>query len=384
MSFIIKEATQSLLTVFAIIALGYLIGAIKIKGIGLGTAAIFLSGLLFGHFGAKTPAVLQTVGLILFITSVGLSAGPSFVQRLKLNGKSYVLLCLTIALTGALVCSAIIKLAGVEAPLAVGIMTGAFTTSPGFAAAKEAVSANPEAVATVAAGYGIAYPVGVVCKVLAIQLIPKLLHADMAKERALIALPSRPEKTERSNPKRLDAWGLLPFSMAVVLGILLGSVTIALPGGGSFALGTTGGPLIVGLLIGHIGHIGGDRPDAFLLRCRRRGRTWPRGHSLQLRGFPAPLWSAAGGHSSYGRVSGFSQIAKAAASKRAWFFDSQHDLHAFFGGADPDGGNRRRSRGLRHDLSHCADHAGFTGTIPCYFIIAVHSFSIIIDRGNAC
>ena len=51
MSFVIKEATQSLLTVFAIIALGYLIGAIKIKGIGLGTAAIFLSGLLFGHFG---------------------------------------------------------------------------------------------------------------------------------------------------------------------------------------------------------------------------------------------------------------------------------------------------------------------------------------------
>lgn len=261
MSCILKETAQSLLTVFAIIVLGYAIGAVKVKGIGLGTSAIFLSGLLFGHFGAKTPAVLQTVGLILFITSVGMSAGPGFIHRLKLNGPAYAALCLTIAASGALVCFAVIRLGHVEAPLAVGIMTGSFTTSPGFAAAKEAAG-SADAVMRVAAGYGVAYPVGVVCKVLAIQLIPKLLHADMAKERASIALPV--EKEEESKPLfRMDSWGLLPFSLAVVLGILLGSVTIALPGGGSFALGTTGGPLIVGLLIGHIGHIGNIdlRPD---------------------------------------------------------------------------------------------------------------------------
>lgn len=253
MSFILKETAQSLLTVFAIIALGYAIGAVKVKGIGLGTAAIFLSGLLFGHFGAQTPAVLQTVGLILFITSVGMSAGPSFICRLKLNGLAYVALCMTIAASGALVCFAVIRLGHVEAPLAVGIMTGSFTTSPGFAAAKEAAG-GADAVMRVAAGYGVAYPVGVVCKVLAIQIIPKLLHADMAKERALIAMPV--EKEKASKPLfRLDSWGLLTFSLTVVLGILLGSVTIALPDGGSFALGTTGGPLIVGLLIGHIGHI---------------------------------------------------------------------------------------------------------------------------------
>ena len=255
MSLVMKETAQSLLLVFAIIAFGYMIGAIKIKGISLGTAAIFLSGLLFGHFGAKTPAVLQTVGLILFITSVGLSAGPSFFSLLKRNGLSYIVLCLTIAASGATVCFAVIRLGHVEAPLAVGIMTGSFTTSPGFAAAKEAVT-TAEAVTHVAAGYGVAYPVGVICKVLTIQLIPKLLHADMVKERALIALPVQQNTEKTSERRRLDSWGLLPFSLAVVMGILLGSVTLALPGGGSFSLGTTGGPLIVGLLIGHIGHLG--------------------------------------------------------------------------------------------------------------------------------
>lgn len=256
MEFVLKETAQSLLTVFGIIVLGYLLGSIKIKGIGLGTAAVFLSGLLFGHFGAQTPAALQTLGLVMFVTSVGLSAGPSFIRRLKMNGRAYAALCLTIAFTGALVCAAVIKLGNVDAPLAVGIMTGAFTTSPGFAAAKEAVSANAELVNYVAAGYGVAYPVGVVTKVLAIQLIPRMLHADMEQERALIAIPETGNALKEKMWKKLEPWGLLPFAVTIVLGILLGAVTIPLPGSGSFALGTTGGPLLVGLLVGHLGHIG--------------------------------------------------------------------------------------------------------------------------------
>lgn len=255
MNFVLKESAAQLVAVFAIIASGYLLGRIRIKGIGLGTAAIFLYGLEFGHFGVQTPATLQTVGLLLFITSVGLSAGPGFVQRLRADGKSYAILCLTIALTGGLVCIAIIYLGEVESSLAAGMMTGAFTKSPGFAAAKEAAS-TAEAVSNVAAGYGIIYPIGVVCKVLFIQLIPKLLHADMEYERKLIAIPGKAE-TEGVNeaPLRIELWGLFPLSMAVILGILLVSIVIPLPGGASFSLGTTDGSLIAGLLIGHIGHI---------------------------------------------------------------------------------------------------------------------------------
>ena len=261
MQLILKETSFQLMIVFAVIALGYLLGSIHIKGISLGTAAVFLSGLLFGHFGAETPAVLQTVGLLIFITSVAFSAGPTFVRRLRTNGGAYFVLCLTVAAAGALVCLAVIFLGGVDAPLAVGMMTGAFTTSPGFAAAKE-TAGSAEAVVRVAAGYGIIYPVGVVCKVLFIQLIPRLLHADMAAERRLIAVAVPAEENAPAR-KRLDPWGLLPFSLAVVLGILAGAITIPLPGGGTFSLGMTGGPLIMGLLMGHIGHIGPIdlRPD---------------------------------------------------------------------------------------------------------------------------
>ena len=163
----------TLVIIFAISVLGYLFGSIRIKGIGFGTAGIFMVGLLFGHFGFSLPSELQNFGLVLFITAVGIGAGPGFLQRIKKNGVQYAALCLVTAAVGGLLCFLIIQSCGIDSPLAVGILTGAFTTSPGFAAAKEAVSA--ESALRVAAGYGIAYPIGVVCKVLFVQLAPKLL-----------------------------------------------------------------------------------------------------------------------------------------------------------------------------------------------------------------
>lgn len=68
------------------------------------------------------------------------------------------------------------------------MMTGAITSSPGFAAAKEAVSASADAMTRVAAGYGIMYPFGALFKVLFVQAIPKFLHADMDYGRSLIAM----------------------------------------------------------------------------------------------------------------------------------------------------------------------------------------------------
>ena len=50
--------------------------------------------------------------------------------------------------------------------------------------------------------------------------------------------------------------GFFAFGLAIVLGVILAKITIPLPGGGEFALGTSGGPLIAGLVLGHFGHVG--------------------------------------------------------------------------------------------------------------------------------
>lgn len=251
---IFGDTAKALCIVFMVMALGYCLGKISFFGVRLGTAGIFIVGLLFGHLGFEVPTVLQTMGLILFISSVGLSAGPGFFQRLRATGASYALLCLTTAATGGLLCWMLIRLLHVETPLATGIMTGAFTTSPGFAAAKEA--AQGDGAIQVAAGYGIAYPVGVLCKVLYVQMVPKLLHADMDEEVKKIAASGHNAGASSEAPFRMDKLGFFVIAVTIVLGIQLGAFTIPLRGGGKFALGTTGGPLIIGLLIGALGHIG--------------------------------------------------------------------------------------------------------------------------------
>ncbi len=253
----IQEAAASVLLVFAIAALGYAAGAVRICGVSLGSSAIFLVALVFGHFGAALPAALQTTGMVLFIASVGISAGPAFVGNLRRHGAAYVLLCLFTAISGSLVCAAIIRFAGIETPVAMGLMTGAYTSSPGFASAKEAFAGSADAVAKVAAGYGIMYPVGTLGKVLFVQLAPKLLGADMERERALIRQPQSKSCGAEQKPRlRLDPLGFFPLAAAIACGIALGGVTIPLPGLGSVCLGNSGGPLLVGLLLGHLGRVG--------------------------------------------------------------------------------------------------------------------------------
>lgn len=254
---ILKEPATTILMIFSIAFFGYILGRIKICGISLSTSAVFLVGLVFGHFGAEIPSSVQMTGMAIFMASVGLSAGSSFLERMKKNGISYFIICMCTGITGSLICLALIWGAKIEMPVAIGMMTGAFTSSPGFAAAKEAVSASADAMTRVAAGYGIMYPFGALFKVLFVQAIPKFLHADMAYERSLIAINPVVKVSESGKePIDIAPMGFFALVTAIATGMLLGSIVIPIPGFGQFSLGMTGGPLIMGLLLGHLGHIG--------------------------------------------------------------------------------------------------------------------------------
>ena len=244
---------SELLAVFVIATLGYLIGRITICGIDLGTAAVLLVALVFGHFGITTPPLVRDIGLVCFVTAVGFIAGPKFFRNFKQNAKSYVLLGFIIILVGALSCAAIILLAKLPTALGVGLMTGALTSTPGLAAAIEASGNDPMA----SIGYGIAYPFGVISVVLFVQLMPKILRVDVAAERKRFEAANSVElKPYTGKLFSCDSVGLFPFSIAIALGLLLAAVIIPLPGGAEFSLGTSGGPLIVGLIVGHLGHLG--------------------------------------------------------------------------------------------------------------------------------
>ncbi|MCI9269679.1 MAG: permease [Dorea sp.] len=270
----VKAVVFLTFSVFAIAAVGYAIGKITIKGINLGTAGVFIVALVYGcllygklsdnlmagdvSFSTEALKIVENMGLIFFVTSVGFIAGPNFFGNLKRNFKSYVLLGAVIILAAAVTCVACILVGGQFTDLSheqfrailVGILSGALTSTPAFSASKAAVGADLEALVSV--GYGISYLFGVVGVVLFVQIIPKLMKADMNAEVAKITVKEG-EGSKRKNLilTEVDEFGFFAFSLAAIVGVLVGSVSYM-----NFSLTTTGGCLLTALVFGHYGHVG--------------------------------------------------------------------------------------------------------------------------------
>lgn len=266
---------------FIITCVGYLLGRITIKDVSLGTAGVFLVAILFGFLvtlipentpilGQFNPAstqkghidipwfktVIQNVGLVLFVGAVGFIAGPRFFRDLKKNFKTYILLGAIVIMSGGLVAVLFALIPGIGSEFSAGVLSGALTTTPGYAAAKEV--ATNESLVTL--GHAIAYPFGVVGVVLFVQLLPKLLKADMNKEREYLRIGINEEIKSKEGLLVCDDFGFTPLALAIVSGLILGMIKIPLTGSGfdgpCFSLGTTGGVLIMCLVFGHFGRIG--------------------------------------------------------------------------------------------------------------------------------
>ncbi len=283
--------------VFVITFIGYLLGRIRIKGIDLGTAGVFIIALLFGALfstqigqtitqtvaGEKVDIstnalkVIDTTGLVFFVGAVGLIAGPNFFKNFKKNFKSYILIGVIIIASGALatiLCFFIGR--GAEnsdqefIAMLVGIMSGSLTSTPAFSSAKAtaatvaagagSVFSVADAEAVVSVGYGIAYIFGVVGVVLFVQLIPRITKANMEEERAKIRIVDTGVHTMAKKRFEVEPQGLFAFAFVLAAGILIGAIKIPLTSAGlsgtTFSLTSTGGVLLVGLIVGHVGHIG--------------------------------------------------------------------------------------------------------------------------------
>lgn len=182
-----ESVAHSILLFSAIIAIGILLGKVRIKGISLGITFVLFVGILAGHLGLKIhPEVLHFMkefGLILFVYSVGLQVGPGFLSSFKKGGLQLNLLSATIVVLGALVTITIHFIAKVPMPTMVGVMSGAVTNTPGLGAAQQAYydtqGINDE---TIAMGYAVAYPLAVVGIIASIILLRYIFKIDLKKE----------------------------------------------------------------------------------------------------------------------------------------------------------------------------------------------------------
>lgn len=293
----ITGITFLMFAIFAIIVVGFAIGRITIKGICLGDAGVFIVALLFGclfyatldkqltvtkeiavgvekvkvvtNYTTNALKIVENIGLILFVTSVGFIAGPKFFGNFKKNFKSYVVLALVVILAGGLSAVACIFFGrGVMGEtnheeltaMIVGLLSGSLTSTPAFSAAKATVS--PAYEEAVAVGHGIAYIFGVIGVVLFVQIIPKLTRADMDAEREKLKVGAEEVKEEKAKRKLLDidGHGFAAFALAAIVGIFVGMIKIPLSAKGlsgtCFSLTTTGGCLLTALVFGHFAHVG--------------------------------------------------------------------------------------------------------------------------------
>lgn len=180
---------HSVMILALVITLGLCLGKIRVKGVSLGLAWILFIGLIFGHFSLNLDEhllhFLKEFGLILFVYSIGLEVGPSFFSSFKNGGKSLNLLSIIVIALSIITTLAIYSFSGTSITSMAGILSGAVTNTPGLGAAQQAFSDLRHIDApTIAAGYAIAYPMGVLGVILSFIILRFALRIDKTEEDA--------------------------------------------------------------------------------------------------------------------------------------------------------------------------------------------------------
>ena len=186
--------TNDVLLLFLVAGLGYWIGSIRIKGTGLGVAAVLFLGLAFGALdpALRIPDTIVFLGLTIFVYTIGLQSGPGFFQNVKQHGIRDVLFILLMVTLSALLAFGVHHLFDFQASTTAGLFAGVTTNTAALAGlldlitqnhlAEEADQLSREAVV----GYSISYPMGVLGVMLAMVLMEKVLKIKYRQEEQLL------------------------------------------------------------------------------------------------------------------------------------------------------------------------------------------------------
>ena len=180
---------HSVMILALVITLGLSLGKIRVKGVSLGLAWILFIGLIFGHFSLNLDEhllhFLKEFGLILFVYSIGLEVGPSFFSSFKNGGKSLNLLSIIVVALSIITTLVIYSFSNTSITSMTGILSGAVTNTPGLGAAQQAYSDLRHIDApSIAAGYAIAYPMGVLGVILSFIVLRYALRINKGEEEA--------------------------------------------------------------------------------------------------------------------------------------------------------------------------------------------------------
>ncbi|RHU30333.1 putative transporter [Parabacteroides sp. TM07-1AC] len=178
---------HSILLLSFVIAAGIQLGKIKVFGVSLGITLVLFVGIILGHFGFtinhNVIHFFKEFGLILFVYSVGMQVGPGFFSSFKKGGVTLNMLACGIVFLGVLTAIILHYVTNIPMSTMVGILSGAVTNTPGLGAAQQAYS-DMHGITdnTIALGYAVAYPLGVIGIILSIIFVRYVFRVNFDKE----------------------------------------------------------------------------------------------------------------------------------------------------------------------------------------------------------
>jgi len=166
---------------------GLMLSRLRIGTVSLGVTWILFVGILAGQLGCildpATASFVKEFGLILFVFSLGMELGPGFFSSFRKGGVTLNLLAVILVLMACLTTLIIHWVTGENLLSLIGVMSGAVTNTPGMGAAQQTLldTAGTQE-PTIAQGYAVAYPLGVIGVILCLMFLRKIFRIDFRKE----------------------------------------------------------------------------------------------------------------------------------------------------------------------------------------------------------
>lgn len=171
-----------------VIALGTVLGRVKVMGVSLGVTCVLFVALLLNYLGVaingQILSFVRDFGLILFVFFIGLQVGPSFFSSFKSGGLQMNYLTLLMVGSGIIITIALFFAFSDSITLAqiLGVHFGAVTNTPGLGATQEALNVMGYQGENIAVAYACAYPLGVVGIIASTLILKAIFKIDTKKE----------------------------------------------------------------------------------------------------------------------------------------------------------------------------------------------------------
>ncbi|XXF79981.1 TrkA C-terminal domain-containing protein [Myxococcaceae bacterium GXIMD 01537] len=197
-------SVQTFVLLFLVVAAGYALGRVKVKGVGLGaTAATLLVGLIISVWASqayaidfKLPDFASTIFFNLFIFAIGMKVGPQFLAGLRREGKHFIVLAVLVPVLSALMVFGANFVFHLPPGVLPGLLAGSTTATPGLGSAQAAITTGaaplPEGfsqdkvIGNLTTAYALTYCLSMVLFTVVMKFMPALFRRDaVADARAM-------------------------------------------------------------------------------------------------------------------------------------------------------------------------------------------------------